>query len=81
MATKKSQPSSKAEAPTNAFSSWPCKPEYTAIALVRKGGMWAVLQLQMKTKEVVHYEVTNETSFEFAIDKAIRKLAQSVRRN
>ena len=67
--------------PTNAFKAWPYKPDYLAIALIRKGGLWAVLELTLNGKTVQEYELSNETSFEFAIDKAIRKLAQSVRRN
>jgi hypothetical protein len=76
----KKRPQTKTPHPPNAFTSWPHKPEYTAIALIRKGGLWAVLQLKLKARQVIEYEVSNETSFEPAIDRAIRRLAQSVRR-
>jgi hypothetical protein len=72
--------SNKSDDPPNAFKAWPYQPEYTAIALIRKGGLWSVLQLKLKAREVQTYDITTESTFEASIDKAIRKLAQSVRR-
>ena len=76
MKKKKKTPSPK---PSNSFGVWPHQPEYKSVALIRKGGLWAVLELELQSRTVLTHNVTNYTNFEGAIDKAIRKLAQSVR--
>ena len=76
----KPKPPTKSSDPPNAFTAWPHQPEYKAVALIRKGGLWSVLELRLRAKEVIGFSATTETNFENAVDKAIRKLAQSVRR-
>jgi hypothetical protein len=79
MAQKKKN-SPKKLPPINELKRWEYKPEYSAVALIRKDSLWSVLTLKLQEKNVVSHEITTETSFEYAIDKAIRKLAQSVRK-
>ncbi len=72
---KKSRPSK----PPNSFTAWPHQPKYRAVALIKKDGLWAVLELGLQSRQVLTHNVTEYTNFEGAIDKAVRKLAQSVR--
>ena len=54
-------------------------PKFEAHTLVRINGLWSVLSLRIKDREVIDYESTEGDALAITVDKMVRKILKTVR--